>query len=164
MTRFTDEIKINVLKEKVWAKIADIGAIQDYHPGVTKSYYTSEQREGVGSSRHCDLVPFGSLEEKIVGWTDGESYIIDIHDGQKVPPFKTARAYMSVEQAGDAAIAHLTFEYELKFGPLGWLMDRIMVRRQFKKIVPAMLGGLKRYLENGDHVTGSSERKEHARV
>ncbi len=70
MTRISREIRIHAPKEKVWAAIADLGAIQDFHPGVKKSYYTSEQREGVGASRHCDLKPFGFVVspqfEKIV--------------------------------------------------------------------------------------------------
>lgn len=68
MTRFSDEIRIDAPMETVWAKIADLGAIKDYHPGVSKSYYTSERREGVGASRHCDLLPFGEVEERVIEW------------------------------------------------------------------------------------------------
>ena len=54
---------------------------------------------------------------------------------------------MSVEENGDGSVARLLIEYELKYGPLGALMDRMMVRRQFSKIVPAVLRGLKRHME-----------------
>ncbi len=43
--------------------------------------------------------------------------------------------------------SRLALDYELKFGPLGRMMDRLLVRRQFKKVVPAILVGLKRYVE-----------------
>ena len=56
----------------------------------------------------------------------------------------------------------LALEYELKFGPLGRLMDRFMVKRQFDKVVPAILSGLKRHMERGarSNVNGKPIRKE----
>ncbi|UCC71469.1 MAG: SRPBCC family protein [Gemmatimonadota bacterium] len=164
MTSFSGEIRINAPKEKVWEVIADLGGIQAYHPGVRKSYYTSEQREGVGASRHCDLKPFGSLDERIVSWQDGDSYVIDIYNGEKVPPFKTATGYVSVEQDGTQTIARFAFQYELKLGPLGWLMDRIMVRSRLKSVVPAALRGLKRYVENGESEARRREPQEQAQM
>jgi carbon monoxide dehydrogenase subunit G len=162
MTYFSGEIRIKAPKEKVWEVVADLGGIQAYHAGVTKSYYTSEQREGVGASRHCDLKPFGSVEERIVEWQDGESYTIDIYDGAKVPPFKEAKGYMSVAEDGAETIVRFSLEYELKLGPLGRLLDRIMVRGRFATVVPTVLGGLKRYLENGESTADERFRKEQA--
>ncbi len=147
MTRISDSVKIDAPKEDVWAAIADLGDIQQFHPGVKKSYYTTEQREGVGASRRCELKPFGAVDERAIEWKDGESITLEIYDGEKTPPFKTAIAVMSVEGNGDGSVARLVIEYELKYGPLGALMDRVMVRRQFSKIVPAVLRGLKRHME-----------------
>ena len=129
MTRISHEIQIDAAKDDVWAAIADLGAIQDFHPGVKKSYYTTEQESGVGASRHCDLKPFGSVEERATEWKEGES---------------------------------LALEYELKFGLLGRLMDRFMVKRRFDKVVPAVLSGLKRHMERGARSNGNGKpiRKE----
>ena len=129
MTRISHEIQIDAAKDDVWAAIADLGAIQDFHPGVKKSYYTTEQESGVGASRHCDLKPFGSVEERATEWKEGES---------------------------------LALEYELKFGLLGRLMDRFMVKRRFDKVVPAVLSGLKRHMERGARSDGNGKpiRKE----
>jgi carbon monoxide dehydrogenase subunit G len=149
MTRFSNEIRIDAPKETVWAKIADLGAIQEYHPGVSSSHYTSEEREGVGASRHCDLLPFGEVEERIVDWRDRDSYAIEIYDGKKVPPLKNAVGRLSVMQDGDGTTVRFEIEYDLKFGLVGYLLDRLMVRPQFRKVGPAMLRGLKRHLENG---------------
>ena len=56
----------------------------------------------------------------------------------------------------------LALEYELKFGLLGRLMDRFMVKRQFDKVVPAVLSGLKRHMERGARSNGNGKpiRKE----
>ena len=78
-------IQVYAPTEQVWAVLANIGAVQDYSPGVVKSYYTSNAREGVGASRHCDLLPTGTVEERIVDWRDGEQYSIEIYEGTEVP-------------------------------------------------------------------------------
>lgn len=150
MTRFSAEIWIDAPQESVWTKIADLGAVQDYNPSVSKSYYTSEKREGLGASRHCDLLPFGEVEERIVDWREGDSYAIEIYDGKKLPPLKSAVGRLTAKPNGDGATVRFDIEYELKFGLLGELLDRLMVRPRFKKVGPALLGGLKRYLEAGE--------------
>lgn len=147
MTRLSTAVRIEAPQERVWMKIADLGAIQDYHPGVSRSFYTSTQKEGPGASRHCDLRPFGEVEERVVEWRAGDSYVIEIFAGKNVPPFKKATGRLSLEAAGDASIVHFDIEYDLRFGLVGRLMDALMVRRRFEKVGPAMLGGLKRYLE-----------------
>ncbi len=55
MTQISSEIRINAPKQKVWAIIADLGAVQNFHPDVQKSYYSSENQKGLGTSRVCEL-------------------------------------------------------------------------------------------------------------
>jgi len=64
LTKIVKEVEINAPKAKVWDVLTDIGAVSNYNPVVTKSYYTSENKTGLGASRHCDLLPMGSVEEK----------------------------------------------------------------------------------------------------
>ncbi len=68
MTKIREEIKIQAPKEKVWAILADLGAIHNFNADVRKSYYTSEAKEGVGVSRACELRPMGIVEEKVTEW------------------------------------------------------------------------------------------------
>ena len=76
MTSVKSEIKINTPKEKVWNIIADLGGIVKFHPFVTKSHYTSEQKEDVGSSRYCYILPSMELNEKVIDWQPGKSYTV----------------------------------------------------------------------------------------
>jgi hypothetical protein len=57
MTTLHHEVKINAAPEKVWAVLADLEAVQHYNPLVAHVRYTSENRESVGASRHCDFKP-----------------------------------------------------------------------------------------------------------
>jgi len=152
MTTITNQIKINAPKEKVWDILADFSAIQNFHPGVPKSFATSDATTGLGATRHCDLLPTGGIEERIVEWNEGRDYKVEIYKGKGVPPFKTAIGHISVKPDGNGSIATMSLAYQLKFGPLGALMDALLVKKQFQKAVPGILAGLKLHSETGSLV------------
>ncbi|MEM7126537.1 MAG: SRPBCC family protein [Chloroflexota bacterium] len=156
MSKVTREVRINAPKEKVWDILADFGDISVFNPSVPNSYLTNDQNGGVGSQRHCDLAASGaSIEERIVEWVDGEKMVIEIYEGKKTPPFKTAFASISVHEAGpNASIVRGTLDYTLKFGPLGALMDMALVKPQFGKAWEGLFAGLKHYAETGQAVDG----------
>ncbi len=82
MTHIKESIRINATKDKVWELLADFGGIIKFHPGLRDSYSTSTKKGGVGASRHCDLLPAGSVEERVVEWKDGEEMLVQIFDGK----------------------------------------------------------------------------------
>ena len=159
MTSVTSEIRINAPKEKVWNIIADLGAVQNFHPGVRQSYYSSENKNGLGASRVCELLPAGKIEERATEWKEGEGFVLEVEPIEKAPPFKKAFGRMVLKEDGDQTLVTLTFEYTLKFGPVGSLMDAFMVRPQFKKIVPNVLAGLKHFTDTGEEITPEVLRK-----
>lgn len=154
MATVTREIRINAPKEKVWDVLADFGGIQVFNPTVPKSYTTNGQNSGVGAQRHCDLSQAGaSLEERITEWVDGEKMVIEIYETKKTPPFKRAFATISVHESGpNATTVRGTLDYTIKFGPLGALMDVVMVKSQFGKAWGGLFAGLKHYIETGEEV------------
>ncbi len=154
MTTIIREISIDAPVQKVWSILADFGGIYKFNPGVSKSYSTSSTNEGVGATRHCDLLPAGSVEERIIEWHDGRDYKIEIYAGKGTPPFKTAVGHLKVLPDGSRTKVSMHFHYSLKFGPIGSLMDRLLVKKQFSKAVPGILVGLKHYAETGEMVDG----------
>lgn len=158
-TSVKSEIKIDAPKEKVWSIISDLGGVQNFHPGVKKSYYTSEHKEGLNASRVCELIPMGRVEESATEWQDGESFVLKVIPLEKAPPFAEAFGRMSVRHNGTGTIASLEVEYSLKYGLIGRLMDSLMIKKQFNKVVPAVLDGLKHYTETGEEVTMKTLKK-----
>lgn len=155
MTQVTGEVRINAPREQVWAALADFGGIYKFNPGVPTSHATSEANEGIGATRHCDLSVSGSsIEERIIDWVEGEKYAIEIYDGKKAPPLKSAVARIAVEDDGPNAIVRGQIDYELKYGPVGSLMDAMMVKSQFNKGWNGLFAGLKHYVETGEEVDG----------
>ncbi len=152
MTTITREIKIDASQEKVWEILADFGGIYKFNPGVSSSHSTSSANSGVGATRHCDLLPAGSVEERIFEWKEGQAYKVEIYSGKGTPPFKSAVGQLEAKPDGNGTLVRMRFEYSLKFGPIGALMDRLMVRSQFSKAIPGILAGLKHYAETGEEV------------
>ncbi len=146
-TVIKEEIKINVPKDKVWNVLSDLSGIQNFHPGVKKSYYVTDQKEGIGAARVCELKPMGSIKETAVEWSEGQLMSLTIESLEKAPPLKNAYGRIKLEKDGNDTVASLEMGYELKFGILGGLMNSMMVKPQFQKVVPAMLKGLKNYCE-----------------
>ncbi|MCH8927788.1 MAG: SRPBCC family protein [Candidatus Marinimicrobia bacterium] len=150
MTEVIKEIEINASKDKVWPILADIGSIQNYNPGVTKSLSTSEAKTGIGASRHCDLLPMGSVEERVIEWDEGNSYKIEIYDGKIVPFLGTA--VFEVSENGENTHVKMTMNYEMKSGIMASMMG-MMMKGKMDKAVESILVGLKHHVETGEEVS-----------
>ena len=150
MTQVATELHIDAPKEKVWEVLADLGGIDKWNPGVARSRWTSEQRQGIGASRHCDLQnPSGTLEERAIEWREGEGYTIDVYESS-LPLKNTVEFAIKPEGAGTRA--SVTVDYRLKYGPVGALLDVLFVRRQIQKGFDRLVAGLKYHVETGDPV------------
>lgn len=151
MTKLSSEIKINAPAQQVWAALADLERVQQFSPGVAKASYTTDSKEGVGAGRHCDLQgPSGWVEERVTEWNEGESLTIEIFDSSY--PLKQAFGRFTLTPAGEETNVSFDLDYELKFGPIGALLNVLIVRRLFGKANKTVLTGLKYHVETGEVV------------
>ena len=156
MIKITKEVEINAPKTKVWSVLADLGAIENYSPSVTKSYSTSENKQGIGASRHCDLLPMGSVEEKIIEWDEGESYKIEIFEGKAIP-FKGTGKFELTEN-GKSTNVKMTFEPDMGNGIFGKIMG-FMMKEKMNKMITGVVIGLKHHLETDELVSAKTYKK-----
>lgn len=146
MTRVTSEIRIDAPREKVWDVIADLGSVSVWNPVIANSHYTSEAKEGVGASRHCDFPDEGYVKERATEWKPGEALTLEIYDG--TVPFASASGRLSLVDDGDGTLVALTLEYDLKADAP---VDPQEVERQNREdLFPLVLAGLKHYVETGE--------------
>jgi uncharacterized protein YndB with AHSA1/START domain len=116
----------------VWGVLANFSNIADWNSGVTKSYATNEQTEGVGASRHCDLSPTGTLEETIQEWQPNEKLAVSIDSSTK-SPLKSGLGTFELSPGGsESTKVALNLDYELKWGLFGKLIGPV-VHRQLSK-------------------------------
>lgn len=145
MATFTTSTIINAPADQVWATLADIGSISVRNPGVTDSHLTSDVDSCLGATRHCDLGSRNYLKEEVVEFVSGEALTMRITKTNL--PFQNADIRFHLKPQGVATRVSVSPDYQLKFGPIGGLMDRLMVRRTYEKGMASLLRGLKDHIE-----------------
>jgi uncharacterized protein YndB with AHSA1/START domain len=143
---FTAEVHIDAPVESVWDVLADIGAIHTWNPGVVESHVTSETSDGVGASRRCNLAGNTYFDEDVVEWSPNEAITFRIVGTNM--PFARADIAFRLQPEGGGTLVTVSPDYAMKFGPLGWLMDALMVRRNYRKGVAQLLDGLRAQVES----------------
>lgn len=153
MTRIEHHIHIQQSLEQVWQVLADLGGVSRFHPYVEKSYFTSPLKTGVGAARACEIRGGIKVIETSTHWDVLKSLTLNIQfvEGQK-PPIRDARATLKVAQEGGKVRVDMVMQYTPFFGPLGLLLDQLLIRPQYERMLPRVLSGLKHHLETGQVV------------
>ncbi len=149
MAQLTRRVRIDASAEKVWAVLADFGGVSKWAPTITESRSLTEANGGVGARRTCTHVKMGEIEEVIVEWEEGRRYSYDFYRGLPMP-IKSLNNDWSVESDGDGAVVTLLMNFQTKFGPLGLLMESLVLRRMMEKETIVTLAGLKYHTETGE--------------
>ena len=156
MSNIIREIWVDASKKEVWSVLADFGDIYRFSPTVRQSYSSNDKPSGLGAERHVEMSFEGtSGYERIVEWHEGQKMVLELYDGQNMPPWKNALAEFSVREHNGGTMVRAAFNYDMKLGPIGALMDRFMIQPQFGETFGSQLAGLKQYIETGEEVTES---------
>jgi len=148
VTVLENSIRINAPRETVWSVLASLDALDQYDPGIRKSKIVSSQKEGLGAARQCDLTPGGWFKERVAEWRPHEGLAFELFECT-LPVRRLKHSYTLTPDSG-GTVVNQRMEYELKFGPLGRLMDVVMVRKKWKIGIQGFFAGLKRYVEAGE--------------
>ncbi len=148
MSEFTESITISASPEQVWAVLADIGSISVWNPGVEHSEQTNTGDVEVGATRRCELGGKNYLDEEVVVFEPHRRITIRITDTNL--PFDSADIRFSLEPHGGETIVTVSPDYQLKFGLVGRILDKLMVRAQYRKGMRGLLQGLKTHVETKD--------------
>jgi uncharacterized protein YndB with AHSA1/START domain len=122
---------INASRSAVWSVLADYPNIHLWNSGIKHSESTSDAGHGVGAQRYCDLKPAGRVEETIREWEPESRIVISIDESKGLPIRSGLAAFDLVDDAESTQVT-LSYDYDLKWGPIGALMGPIM-KGQLKK-------------------------------
>ena len=146
MSGFTEDIEISASPEQVWSVLADIGSIYQWNPGVEYSEQTNSGDVGVGATRYCKLGGKNYLNEEVTFFDPNRRLTIRITDTNL--PFSSAEIRFYLEPNGNKTIVRVSPDYQLKFGFVGRVLDKLMVRPQYRKGMRGLLQGLKDNIES----------------
>jgi carbon monoxide dehydrogenase subunit G len=147
MLQINATIEINAPADLVWKRLAKLDDVQHFVESVQKSYYSSEQTEGIGAERTCEVKGFGTLQEKITQWDDGDSLTYAVEGMPKV--VRSARSHWSLN-AITPNKTRVTVEstMETNYGVFGSLMAKYMMRPQVTRLLEKGLASFKDYVED----------------
>lgn len=143
MSHVARDIEIDASPTEVWAVVADLDFVPGWNPNVVAAE-CSDGPYGVGTTRSCEFAPSGHIDEVVSAWEPERRLEFEVgrHGGIR-------HARMAFELTERAAATRVTASstYELAFGPLGPVMDRLVVQRQLGRMMQRSLDGLKQHVE-----------------
>ncbi len=145
MTTIDHEIWAACPSERVWALLADLEAVQYYNPGVRHAAIEGTQRSGVGARRSCELLPKGRVIERVTQWEDGRAVGLELDEHDWPVDFMRWVTRIEPHQGGTRITQSL--EYQVKFGPFGWLLDRMVLKRKLTATLDEVFASLARRAE-----------------
>jgi hypothetical protein len=125
--------------------LADLEAVQHYNPTVRTAAVRGTHRTGVGAERVCELLPKGRVVERVTHWEDGRALGLEVAESDW--PIRFMRWVTRIEpRAGGSRITQ-ALEYAVKFGPLGWLLDLLIMKRKLTSTLDDVFVRLAKHAE-----------------
>lgn len=144
MAQVRSTTEIAAPRSTVWAALADLAAAPRWNPNVT-GVTCDDDGAGLGSVRVCHLAGGGQIEEVVSAWEEGRhiEFAIGSHGG-----VRSADMGMEIAETRAGTLVTAWTDYHPAFGPLGPVIDRVVMRRQLTRMMDDALAGLKEHIEN----------------
>lgn len=138
--------------DRVWNVLDDFGGVWRYNPSVESSRVLNDIETGTGACRECVFADGSRIEETITDYAPGEGYTVEFTDVGPYPLVSNV-VRIDVEEADDHhSRVTFTAEFQPKYGPLGWLMGRVVIEQRFERQLDSVLDGLAAHLRTGDPI------------
>ena len=142
--------------EAVWKVLDDYGTVYKYNPGVATSEILGEKKTGLGARRECHFYDGSSIKETIIRYVPNEGYSFELSDFSL--PLKRATSHFKLAALSqNKSLLSVTIKFEPKFGPVGWLMAKLLMRPMLTKALNGLTKGLDDYMTSGQLVGESGE-------
>jgi len=118
---------VNAPRASVWAVLADYPNVADWNAGVNNSHAIGNATEGVGAQRMCELDGSVAMRETVTEWVPQEGMAVAIDKIEKMPIAKAAMTF-TLSDGGDATPFTMSYDFEPKGGPFGFVIAAMMGR------------------------------------
>ena len=151
MSKISVAAAVRAPSSQVWDMIADVGTIASWHPGVAKSAVLSGNRSGLGAKRRLELYQGGAAVEEVTAVVEGSSVTLAMSD--HTMPLSRGEVAFELRADGDERTqVTMSLDYDMKYGPLGWLMNLLVLRPIMRKLFGAVIAGLEHHLLTGEKI------------
>jgi hypothetical protein len=147
MTTIHHRFESKASPEQLWRSLSDLALVETYNPTVKAARLQGGQREGVGTIRVCDLNPKGKVAERVTVWEPGKAVGLEIIESDW--PITRMQWVTRIDAQGAGSVLSQQLDYDMKFGPLGRLLNSLVMKRNIRRNVGEALMGLIRLAETG---------------
>jgi len=140
--QFSRDHIIDADSAEVWAVLGRFMHINEFAPEIASVEALTTGADKVGSRRRCVFKNGGDIVEEVTDWQEGRGYRVRLSETDPMP-LKEGFADIRLEPAS-AGKTRVTWgmDFNLKYGPIGWLMGQLMMKPMMGKILNANLKGL----------------------
>lgn len=134
-------LTIDAAPDTVWAVLSQYMHIDEFAPQITSVVALTDGEVGLGSKRRNHFANGTSVVEEVIAWKPGCGYTVKLSD-MAAMPLHEASSEIRITPIGGQSKVTWTFDYRVKYGPIGWLMGQTMMKMMMGKIIDANLQGL----------------------
>ena len=145
-TTIHNYIDIAATPEQVWEVLADLDRLHEYDPVVTRSAVVGGQHDGLGAQRRCDPRHGRYFVEVVTEWDRPNRLQFAIIDCN-LPTRDLTHTY-TLDVTPSGARVGQVMSYDTRFGPLGTILNRVMIRRKTDQGIKGFLAGLNATVTN----------------
>ena len=145
-TTIHNHIDIAATPDQVWEVLADLDRLHEYDPVVTRSAVVGGQQEGVGAQRRCDARQGRYFVEAATEWDQPNRLQFTIIDCN-LPTRDLTHTY-TFETTPSGTRVNQVMRYDTRFGPLGAILNWVMIRRKTDHGIKGFLAGLNTTVTN----------------
>lgn len=148
MTIITHELQCRATPETLWACLSDLTLVAQYNATVSTAKIHNGLASGVGAVRKCELKPKGAVVERVTLWEEFKALGLEIVESDW--PITRMHWITKITPNGSGSTLSQRLEYDMKYGPLGALLNAIVMKRNVTGNVGKALEGLIRLAEQRD--------------
>jgi len=141
MIHFERTHTIDATPDAVWDVLRRFMHVDEFAPEIVSVDALTDGDVDLGSKRRNHFKNGTSLVEEVTSWRPGQGYTVSLSD-MAAMPLHEAGSDIRITPKGNGASVTWTFDYRVKYGPLGWLMGHTLMKMMMGKIIDANLKGL----------------------
>ena len=129
--------RITAHADVVWKIVSDLGGLAEVAPGITKVEIL--QGGQLGARRRVWDEHGRSWEEECIVWEDKSQYTMRVDPDHSTLPFTKMEATCSMREKATHVTIQLQYDYQVRFGFFGSLLDRWQVTPKLKRFCELLL-------------------------
>lgn len=153
MHSFSVSRVIDAPKDTVWAVLDDYGDLADYDPKNATSQVIDGPETGLGAVREVVKPDGGRVVHEIVEYDPPNGYAFEFVEFDDTPAEELVLAFELTGLDDSRTRVAVTGRVQPKYGPLGWVLAKLVIVPKGKGLLRDLLAGLDDHLETRERVS-----------